>query len=746
MKNLYTDSDQIKWYRVGCAHSLSLKEVLLLAHRCTNTNCPARFSRETIYPYMPLIPRLRNMFADENQVKGLVDRFGIDFSDPQQVQRALTDDWPSIITRHNDKLDSLRSFSHPLEGLHFRTPSRRTFLSESPWNISLAFFYDGFDPYYTSSAKMHVLCFRPLNMNTAIAHRFIWPVSFLQGKEPKSLMPYSRPMLQELKTLSKDGVVVYNALLQRDVIVKAELHLLTADSPARAKVLSLVAPTAYNGCCYCPMSALACNCRKHRDWSKAAASDRTHLSANQFTNFNYSFVGKLPYITPPNTCSIETSFCSLDTLHSFMLCSGKRLLSLTLESMKPFVHTGKGSVLRNKRAALLGNDTVKILEVDLRLAITVWPAFVMRKPRLCSAHHKSYTAEEMLNFVLVCGKHIFLGLVDERKQAIWWNFSEMTRIAMSKVVKVDPTTLDSLNKLTSNTIGIISETFGNCNVPITTHHLSHLARACQQHGPPAHVSTFPFERAINQYGRLIRPGTHDEIVPRLVARIALQVNPVVSYAPGRKFGVLTRLRVPEETMEAVVAKLANHEHDAPSGSVYTEASVSKRMAEFKEKAQAFQTLTMSVWGSRPVSLAKVSEATVLQFGDVVVKPARFWRIDQSIWVEVASYYRPSEHVYGKNPLYQPLRPRFGHEIVALDSFTCSGYCHELTNSQFKQVNEQYNANRRLKKVIQQQSLQRVNEADQVDERARSCPQNDPNPPTKPQFIMILWHLNMRDLC
>ncbi|XP_011270284.1 hypothetical protein CAOG_08673, partial [Capsaspora owczarzaki ATCC 30864] len=78
----------------------------------------------------------------------------------------------------------------------------------------------------------------------------------------------------------------------------------------------------------------------------------------------------------------------------------------------------------------------------------------------CTVYHKSYNAEEMLNFVLVCGKHIFLGLVTKSVQNIWWNFSEMTRIAMSTVVQVDNDSIASLAKLSNETIKSVAAVFG----------------------------------------------------------------------------------------------------------------------------------------------------------------------------------------------------------------------------------------------------------------------------------------------
>ena len=334
----------------------------------------------------------------------------------------------------------------------------------------------------------------------------------------------------------------------------------------------------------------------------------------------------------------------------------------------------------------------------------------MRKPRQCTVYHKSYNAEEMLNFVLVCGKHIFLGLVTKSVQNIWWNFSEMTRIAMSTVVQVDNDSIASLAKLSNETIKSVAAVFRTCNVPITTHHLSHLAWACQQHGPPAHVSTFPFERAINRYGRLIRPGPHDDIVPRLVARIVKHVDDVVPYVAGREFGVLTRCPVTPEKVDTIVTSVLTRENRGSPVTVFTAAL---RRAQLQGQVHVFKTLKMSLWGSRSVSLAKVGCEAVLQIGPVFAKPAMFWRVEQTIYVEIEVYYRPTGFEYGRNPVYTSRTPHT-HEIALLEPFGCSGYCHALTPDQLEGLRQTF----------------------PLEDRPSSLNEN--------LFIFVPWHLNMRD--
>ncbi|KJE95544.1 hypothetical protein CAOG_008927 [Capsaspora owczarzaki ATCC 30864] len=231
----------------------------------------------------------------------------------------------------------------------------------------------------------------------------------------------------------------------------------------------------------------------------------------------------------------------------------------------------------------------------------------------CTVYHKSYNAEEMLNFVLVCGKHIFLGLVTKSVQNIWWNFSEMTRIAMSTVVQVDNDSIASLAKLSNETIKSVAAVFRT-------------------------LSTFPFERAINRYGRLIRPGPHDDIVPRLVARIVKHVDDVVPYVAGREFGVLTRCPVTPEKVDNIVTSVLTRENRGSPVTVFTAAL---RRAQLQGQVHAFKTLKMSLWGSRSVSLAKVGCEAVLQIGPVFAKPAMFWRVEQTIYVEIEVYYRPT---------------------------------------------------------------------------------------------------------
>nr|FAA01108.1 TPA: transposase [Capsaspora owczarzaki] len=538
LQRKYADYATAVWYHTGCRCHPTVQQALSMCKLCpcgnvtytcrasvwildeapstrqqdklecdSNPRCTTLVSAR-IFVYFPLKPQLTKLFEDPELVKGLIDRYG-DLNDATHVDR-LFREWPAVF----QESAGLPQKTHPLQGEHFQKSSRLDFLHESPWNLSLCLFYDGFQAFNSSSVQMHTVCVRVLNLNTTLASQAhcVWVSSLIDGPELANLDQLMAPLIKEVNELSSRGVDLRNAFTETAVRVKAQIQLLSMDSPARAKVLHIMGHSAQLGCNYCPRKAGPCECGHHRNWG--------NLTATPYANYDYidhsqrkpdGGASCLRGLTNfPDNGNVERSMCSLDTLHSVLLGSCKRLLSNTINK-----------ILTDPRA-----KQKKLAKLDASLKETTWPSFAMRVPRKVSTQHGLYTGEEILNFVLVCARWIFADIAGlPGYHLMWLDMADIVFICVTKAI--DISRIPTIELVIQRYIESATAANGPCGMPITTHHLTHIAWACRQHGPPAHVSTMVFERKVNELCRQIPPGTQNDILTRFV-------NKVINDSPSQR--------------------------------------------------------------------------------------------------------------------------------------------------------------------------------------------------------------------
>jgi hypothetical protein len=207
-----------------------------------------------IYSYIPLIHRLRLLYADA--------------SSSEELQKYILG--LQNTARPNEKRDIWEGETIALlqtEGSpHYKFDSNFLGYFSDCRDIGLQLSLDGVQLF--KSGTVQVWPFLILNLNKPLESRFrvknflslgLSPGKFLSSKsanhfkgphEPAELDTFLEPLVAEL-TLLHDGVIAYDAYRQETFTLRAHLVLVTGDSPAIAKVLHLTGHNGYSPCRFC---------------------------------------------------------------------------------------------------------------------------------------------------------------------------------------------------------------------------------------------------------------------------------------------------------------------------------------------------------------------------------------------------------------------------------------------------------------------------------------------------------------
>ena len=274
---------------VKCSRSLCGERCVLvtrLGKRCVDTLKPCAVclisstSHSTHRSYhWRLANYLRDAFADESQCLKMLFPFRDHFH-----RHVLSSGKPALLFKecwYRDWLHDVQSSPVSTQLFHGdRFTSNHVWTEHGPRSLVLLLSIDWFPPFKSRDYTVGVLTATVANQSTTdrADRRNTWILSILEGpKEPTHLFYTVAPVFLELRELEMKGLRIFDALTEDFVEVFVSVALVSADTPAAAKLGDHVGHGGYQPCISCMYIGSICGC-KSKDGEEAPPT---------WENFNY---------------------------------------------------------------------------------------------------------------------------------------------------------------------------------------------------------------------------------------------------------------------------------------------------------------------------------------------------------------------------------------------------------------------------------------------------------------------------
>jgi Transposase family tnp2 len=297
------------------------------------------------------------------------------------------------------------------------------------------------------------------------------------GSDPKMEL-FFKPLVQELVELSKKNtkIQINNEII--DVQIRAVL--LTADCPAKDKIMKKKQFNGYFGCPYCLHPGKLETNRQIRYTCLGNIEARTHekvicdmrLAYETETTIN-GMKGLSPLIGFPKFDIING--LTIDYMHCALLGVTKTLLELWLDSSNHFEEFYIG--LRKK-------------EIDRRLLQIKPPSSFSRMPRSIS-ELAMWKANELRNFLLFYAQPCLYGILPLKYLNHFMKLSKSIYILLKQEISEDDFLVAEL--LLKEFVIEFEKLYGKAKMLFNVHLISHLSNSVRQCGPLWSTSQFHFE-------------------------------------------------------------------------------------------------------------------------------------------------------------------------------------------------------------------------------------------------------------
>lgn len=227
---------------------------------------PARRIPRMRFQYIPIIPRLRNLFRDPVMARKLRYR-----SNRQAAPNSIADIFDG---EYYNRLLGQRVVvgAETLEHRYF----------SSPTDLALGLSTDGFGPFKSRKQTCWPLILFNYNLPPTIRNQLqnILCVGVIPGPQaPKDLTTYLEPLIDELEDLAK-GVPAFDPVDGHSFKLRAYLLACFGDMPAVAKLMAMKGPNGKRPCRACKIEGV------HADSADRTARDERTL----YTPLSRSFV------------------------------------------------------------------------------------------------------------------------------------------------------------------------------------------------------------------------------------------------------------------------------------------------------------------------------------------------------------------------------------------------------------------------------------------------------------------------
>ena len=369
----------------------------------------------------------------------------------------------------------------------FQTYNGEPFLCQ-PNNYALMINVDWFQPFSRrKDLSIGVIYFVFMNLPRHL--RFKMENVMLIGiipamkKEPESLNSFLKPIIDELKLLSR-GFQITPA--NKDPVrVKVLLLCASSDIPAARKLAGFMGHAAIKGCSFCnisfqdeggnrycgPVDYTKWQQRtreehiRHAERAKHAANLTAQNNIHKTFGYKYTQLLELDYFSP-------SKFSVVEPMHNLFLGTAKRF----------FVHWVETELLSKAALETIGE----------RVAEFNTPADIGRLPTNIATNYSQFTADEWKNWVLVYSLFSLQGLLPERHMLMWQKFVLACRELCQPTMRL--IRLSIADRLLLQVAKMAEELYGAAFLTPNMHLHGHLKESVERFGSIYGFWAFSFER------------------------------------------------------------------------------------------------------------------------------------------------------------------------------------------------------------------------------------------------------------
>eukprot|EP00300_Choanocystis_sp_HF-7_P014016 c18539_g1_i1.p1 GENE.c18539_g1_i1~~c18539_g1_i1.p1 ORF type:complete len:559 (+),score=34.68 c18539_g1_i1:362-2038(+) len=222
---------------------------------------------------------VRQAFSDESACKAFLSPFDGLWIISDDSKFTVSEDWRCL---WNARLDALNYSSEIWHGSRFR--------DQQVWDTcgmrSLIFVVslDWFPPFQSRDYSLGVLTLTVANLPCTERAKLsnMWVLAVLEGpSEPHHTYWMLERTFSELRCAERDGILVWDALTQSELLVHGSCVFVAADTPACAKLGAHVGHSGYRACISCGYQGRLCGCKTVDGEKPPAIWDNASYQPNQ---------------------------------------------------------------------------------------------------------------------------------------------------------------------------------------------------------------------------------------------------------------------------------------------------------------------------------------------------------------------------------------------------------------------------------------------------------------------------------
>lgn len=275
-------------------------------------------------------------------------------------------------------------------------------------------------------------------------------------RKPSCIFEYTEKMIEELRDLVQNGIVVSDMENNADVALRFSLSCIICDAPARAFVKQIKSHNGYYGCDKCTQRG---QWMGKMTFPLTDSPTRTDIAFNDMIQ-NEHHLGPSPFSNLP--LGMVTQF-PIDYMHLVCLGVMKRLLWL---------------LMKRPLASRIGASSVQRISDELALLKNYLPKEFNRKARSLTEVDR-WKASEYRQFLLYTGPVV---LKSHLSPAVYKHFMFVGIFCLSSKILCS-THIEYANEILHIFVQQFGELYGPDMLVYNVHGLVHLAKDVQKFGP-----------------------------------------------------------------------------------------------------------------------------------------------------------------------------------------------------------------------------------------------------------------------
>ena len=445
---------------------------------------------------------------------------------------------------------------------------------------------DWFPAFKQRDYSVGVLTVTPANLTSAerAYRQNCWVLAVIEGpNEPKHVFDCLRPCFEELSAIEQRGINVFDSLTRTFQTIYVSASLVSADTPACARLGNHVGHGAYQSCISCNYMACVCGCKpnaqkqqteiparwNNRDYRSGGSSRQLVAGIERPMNKGEHIVFLDTEVLLPHHLRDEsehrqglaeitdaldriTNQAEIDRIRQRTRCNGPSALSLlpnfsftqgfSLEAMHAFI---KGTF--DRLWMLTVGDSFKtqwfnvqyyskgLSLLKARLISFKFPTGMASANKYVSRRH-SLKADELYTILRVCGHFVFNNIIPNSCVYVWALFCKLhTNLLHYHISKSWMNHPNGLRALVNETLTKYISVYGPCHMTSNFHKLLHCWIDFQNWGPLRSHWAFPYERL---YGAIMTGSRHQNrshVTASIVNQVHLLYLPSDDkiYGPGK---------------------------------------------------------------------------------------------------------------------------------------------------------------------------------------------------------------------